>query len=1254
MNKFIIHNKIIFIKKMAQRMNQLNKENNFRILVHFLLIYFQINIIYCQNCKDIHDLSNKTCFNDIITFDHDNWRSGHASINNNGDMIIEFSLDSLESDSRLFYGLKKNGRYYFPGEPVFREIKEMKCEDAETGSKYKGRFESTNLFVSLSNDAPKSKQYLFSMSSRYSLVELIDIENNLTYYAWNSTEFFGLTLPIFSFKFSLFELDNSNTYITFFSASLGYRDDLEVANTVTIQKFSLNSFNSNNPKQLINSKTINNYFSNRGVSAFQLGTSKIIVVMAMINTQYDPNDSNNKRDENLYNYCYLYFYKDDLVSLGERLLFQFQQWIWEGWGIFFKGITVKDDYFALMYYTYAQGRTLTFSLRKYIDVNNDNILINYNNFDIEFRSDVTTNEFCKLDDNRLIFLSTHDYNGDYGLLHMFLFYLYNNYADMLIREFQFYNPGYKFNKEVSPCIYNDYLLLSTALSYNWGTKAIIMIFGFANGTDIILDIYPYLMDINTYDESYNLYNYLNETIKIDNNIFGYEYKGEIILVSICDELLLYKGKLNIDKEENTFPLNELFDANYTLIQNKNKTKEEDKLYNIEYKFLVRDPDFDTFASMTTIKYGTVENYRSYYEPKIFEGRTNLLQFKLCHKFCKTCIEFGSSDNDQKCLTCKDQYTYDYLAYVNKFTGNCVPYDYMYDFENKALQYCNFTNYKYYYNETHSNERFCFKYEYECPDIYHYLNTTTNECLNYTLPTTIITTIPTTVIKPITTINNIIASTTPINIPIETSISPTTQIEAKISTNIPIETNISPTTQIETTKTTANPMETKISTNIPIEESKSTTVSDETSISTTIPVETTIPFIYSSIPGALYFPSQCKYGGLINHISLNLTSNNIYQKIQENIIPYYCINSSSVIIEGIENNIFQISDTFYEKLSSKNNNDNEIYAIDLSECENNLKDIYNITDNSPLIILKFLNENQPYKYEIYSPDDYEKLNLSYCENNTMDLYIPLKLDEKLEKIYNDLIKDGYNPFDLNDKFYKEICTPYTSENGTDVLLDDREEFIYRTLINYEICPDGCQFSEFNLKENNTKCECNIININSNNSNNEMVKLELDLKHLSGDNIYKSFLSTLRSTNYKVMRCYNLVFNLKYFRINYGSIITLIIFGIYIIFMLWYLIKGIEPFRLNISKLIFKETSKDNFDQINIIQYESTNKMRNKFPKKPKGEITNPPKKEKLKRVKTSRYSLNNNNKKQNNLIEGVSNNKLKFRETRKTSNDTLMN
>ena len=40
-----------------------------------------------------------------------------------------------------------------------------------------------------------------------------------------------------------------------------------------------------------------------------------------------------------------------------------------------------------------------------------------------------------------------------------------------------------------------------------------------------------------------------------------------------------------------------------------------------------------------------------------------------------------------------------------------------------------------------NRRICFKSAYNCPSEYPFLNVTNNECVNLTLPTTIITTIP---------------------------------------------------------------------------------------------------------------------------------------------------------------------------------------------------------------------------------------------------------------------------------------------------------------------------------------------------------------------------------------------------------------------------------------------------------------------------------------------------------------------------------
>ena len=163
---------------------------------------------------------------------------------------------------------------------------------------------------------------------------------------------------------------------------------------------------------------------------------------------------------------------------------------------------------------------------------------------------------------------------------------------------------------------------------------------------------------------------------------------------------------------------------------------------------------------------------------------------------------------------------------------------------------------------------------------------------------------------------------------------------------------------------------------------------------------------------------------------------------------------------------------------------------------------------------------------------------------------MELSEEEQKFYDDLQDQGYNPFDLGDKFYREICTPYNSENGTDVLLDDREEFFYNPIAEKMVCQNNCDYSSYDLDNKYIKCECG--------KNKNMTTL--DLKHLSKENVLGSFLSTLKSTNYKVMKCYNLVFNFKIFLKNYGSIITLLFFIVYLVFMIHYSYKEINPLKV----------------------------------------------------------------------------------------------
>ena len=173
-----------------------------------------------------------------------------------------------------------------------------------------------------------------------------------------------------------------------------------------------------------------------------------------------------------------------------------------------------------------------------------------------------------------------------------------------------------------------------------------------------------------------------------------------------------------------------------------------------------------------------------------------------------------------------------------------------------------------------------------------------------------------------------------------------------------------------------------------------------------------------------------------------------------------MKGSSVIVKGQQAN-FQITTTKMELLDRYNS---EYSGLDLTECENILKGIYHIDSDAELIILKFMmDDGQTLKYDMYHPYTREKLNMSYCEKTKTNVYVPYEMDEKTEELYNNLKDQGYDPLDQWDKFYREICTPYTSENGTDVLLDDREEFIYTSIVNATVCPSGCGYSEFYVQK-----------------------------------------------------------------------------------------------------------------------------------------------------------------------------------------------
>ena len=104
------------------------------------------------------------------------------------------------------------------------------------------------------------------------------------------------------------------------------------------------------------------------------------------------------------------------------------------------------------------------------------------------------------------------------------------------------------------------------------------------------------------------------------------------------------------------------EKNYILKQNENLIKTSQYNY-IDYQYMVQE---------------IVKK-----ETKTYYGRINRLKFKLCYEYCEACYELGTSEDDQKCLSCLPEYQYDYLFYIgqninNKELQTCVPENYYYN------------------------------------------------------------------------------------------------------------------------------------------------------------------------------------------------------------------------------------------------------------------------------------------------------------------------------------------------------------------------------------------------------------------------------------------------------------------------------------------------------------------------------------------------------------------------------------------------
>ena len=267
--------------------------------------------------------------------------------------------------------------------------------------------------------------------------------------------------------------------------------------------------------------------------------------------------------------------------------------------------------------------------------------------------------------------------------------------------------------------------------------------------------------------------------------------------------------------------------------------------------------------------------------------------------------------------------------------------------------------------------------------------------------------------------------------------------------------------------------------------------------------------------------------------------------------------TSILDKGQDENIKtdKITITFSTVQNQKNNLKQNITTIDLGECENLLRDYYNISNNLTLYMKKIevpqegMNISK-IEYDVYCKlfgINLIKLNLTACENSKISIFIPIELTENLDK------------YNSSSNYYNDICYTTTSEDGTDMILKDRQkDFIDKNKI---VCQDDCEFSKYDNENKKAECSCKVKESSSSIADMKINKAKL----------LENFINIKSFVNFNFLICYKNLFNRKGILNNIGSyiILSIIIFHIITIIMFYF-----SQFRLvkdEIKKIIYAKAN-----------------------------------------------------------------------------------
>jgi hypothetical protein len=562
-------------------------------------------------------------------------------------MIIDITSNP-STNERRFFGLKKNGNYYFKDQndsdtPYYS----LFINDQNREDNY-DRFHGESIFIKLGSKDSEEKRrecLLGVPKSGDGYTELYFFNENRVLSKLTSFIFGNITSNFFSI-YKLPEDPNSNFHYIF--------SYIEEHSNFVIQTMYFN-------------ESLPHYYNYSYKAKFECFSEKIVTCFYTDNFKYVC------FYHKINNYLTIILFEKNFTIRNETSHIEDEVVKTEddhNNNIFFKGIHLKEEIGAFIYFESSNTQKPTLILKQF-----DEDIKNYSSFgdvkvnNTNFNSNVKLNDIIKLNNYQICYASTTENKDEINIV---IFNLYNNDSQINIDYYPIkikqYNNISLF-KDLKIALYKDFIALtfSHILYQNNVTNnkfySSLVIFNYPNSTDNSLDLIEQLKLTNKNIENDFCFS-LKGKMVIENNIFDYEYRGTQI-IDFPDNIYLKKNGKNIIKKEILLDkecLTLSFPSNYSYLEAVN--------YTIEYAYVLAEP-IKNFIRKTSMDLNTHASNRPESLinsmdritrlSKNYIGKSSNFTIIIKYNLTTNCQNYScdlcTDEENYMCVTCKYNFTF---------------------------------------------------------------------------------------------------------------------------------------------------------------------------------------------------------------------------------------------------------------------------------------------------------------------------------------------------------------------------------------------------------------------------------------------------------------------------------------------------------------------------------------------------------------------------------------------------------------------